>query len=118
MHMGREPMNVQVIVQQPTKDSPKREVCLFLVYETGIILRRGISTHNQSDSKSLSNELSVSVSSKEEIKTLQEELAQVKEQLAAENLQVDATESELALARADKEIDWLKEELQKVKETL
>ena len=74
MDKGRDPRNVQVIVQQQTEISPKREVCLFLVNDVGIFARREVSTRRQSNSESSSGEWSVSVSSGEGIKTLQKQL--------------------------------------------
>ena len=93
---GREPRNVQVIVQEPTKEGMEDRVCLFLVDDSGIISRATLEPRVRSDldtesvdtaSESLHKEVSEMAlqlrQREEEIETLMTEL-EVAQRIAKE----------------------------------
>ena len=98
---GREPKNVQIIVQEPAEDSADGEVCLYLVDEAGVIAKRVVSARKRPDSQSSNKESEGSNSSGGVVGGLREEIATLKKQLEAKKHRADEAE-----ALASERLSW------------
>ena len=120
---GREPRNVQVIVQEPTEEGMGDRVCLFLVDDSGIISRATLEPRVRSDletesvdtaSESLHKEVSEMAlqlwQREEEIETLMTELE------VAQRIAKEAEEKVAAIESYEGEIEKLTKQLQRERE--